>query len=458
MRRDLETRVARQLAAAPASVRDRMVADAANLRPGAAAAVGRFFAALAARREPFDAPSRAVFDAAAQSEPTLHTLLVTLDRYAPGVCLAAGREARRAWYRRRRKAAPSAPRVGRDRRQLWPPEWAAHLPALDVLRRSLSNRTVSQYLVSIDRCAQALHLLGIEPVLDRWTAFQLVERFRAEGLRWATCANYITGLDALARVAGVDAASRSGIFEIVLWARSEARIEGKLKHARLAKLNESGGYGLLGDEIGRQRDAAREARAWTAAAERRLQTTALLALIVNDAPRSSDLTSWRLGVELIRAFDGTWSLAWTQGKNDHEIDHGSLWPAVSEILDELLCRGFPLRTARVRYAELSGRNWLTHEETGRPGRWATRIVKQVLGNPIHDIRTLAFDYLRQHDPATAARIGSVFLGHRDPRTGDAYRSRDAGVAASRSWREDRKQIGAPPGRRRSRSAGKAARR
>lgn len=457
MKTDRNTRLALQLVSVPKQIRARMLAEPRALRPGAGAVVGRFFTELAARREPMDAPSRATFDEAARSEPTLHTLLVTLERFAPEVCLAAGREARKAWYRKRQKRAliDVAP-VSRDRATFWPSEWAIHLPTLQAFGKQCSAKSVAKYLDGIDRCAQALRTIGAEPIIDRWTAYQLLEQFRSEGLRWATCGNYLAGLDALARAAAIDEHDRDGVFEIVLHARALARSEGKLKTRRLAELHEAGGYALLADVVGQQRDAARDGRAWTAAAERHLQTTAILAIIINAAPRSGDLAAWRLGLELERHALGGWLLHWTQGKTEHDVAFGPLWPEVSEILDELLCRGRPRRLAHVRYTALQGRNWLTHDETGRKGRWAAELVKRVVGNPIHDIRTLAFDYLRMHDPAVATQIGSVFLGHRDQRTSEAYRSRDAGVASSRAWRADREALSrmggtVPPSRGRTRT-------
>jgi hypothetical protein len=54
--------------------------------------VGRFFEILKRRGEPLDAPSRATFDLAATSESTLATLIRALERHAPQVCLAGGRE------------------------------------------------------------------------------------------------------------------------------------------------------------------------------------------------------------------------------------------------------------------------------------------------------------------------------------------------------------------------------
>src|SRR5690606_5371348 len=121
------------LVVVPTRIRARMLA-ADRLEPGAAAVVGRFFAILAQRGEPVAAPSRASFNAAAASEPTLATLLRTLQAHAPEVCLAAGRDARKAWYRkrpksgtpRRRGRAPLPPQAPAS----WPIEWALLYPRL----------------------------------------------------------------------------------------------------------------------------------------------------------------------------------------------------------------------------------------------------------------------------------------------------------------------------------------
>ncbi|MCB1314259.1 MAG: hypothetical protein KDK29_21210, partial [Sedimentitalea sp.] len=75
-----------------------------------------------------DCPPRACYDQAAQSEPTLGTLLRSLERFAPEVNLAEGRLARKAWYRHRKggaasvaaavvPAGPPGPPAG------WPPAW-----------------------------------------------------------------------------------------------------------------------------------------------------------------------------------------------------------------------------------------------------------------------------------------------------------------------------------------------
>ncbi|WP_372893680.1 hypothetical protein [Rhodosalinus sp.] len=85
-------------APAHVAVRPLMLEDRAALEPGAAAVVGRFFAAVARRSERIHAPSAACFEEAAASEATFRTLLRALARYAPQTSTASAREVSRAWY------------------------------------------------------------------------------------------------------------------------------------------------------------------------------------------------------------------------------------------------------------------------------------------------------------------------------------------------------------------------
>lgn len=429
-----------QLAGAPTVVRDRMLADAERLRPGAASVVGRFFAILAARSEAV--PSRAAFDAAAQSEPTLHTLLTALGRYAPEVNIAAGREARKAWYRRRPRSArplprPSAPE--KDGPSLWPEPWRALYPGFDKAQIGLSEQTFRCYVASINRCAAIVAEDQLRPDLDRFLTYSLMQSFRARGLTYATCVSYLGGIEALARFGGVEPARLRGIAEIVKVAQSRMRRSSKGKDARITAFDDAGGFGLIAAAVVRLRDEAGRARAWSAEAEAKLQIAAVLALVMNNPARGGDLSGWRLGQELVREPGGRWTLAYAQRKTSRKMNAGALWPEVCELLDALLCRGRPLRLASMLYAELAGQNWLTHDE-GRDRRWVSHLVKQAIGLPLHDIRTLSADYLRRHDPERGADIAATLLGHGCRKSTQVYRALADGVAASRQWSELRAHI------------------
>lgn len=61
--------------------------------------------------------------------------------------------------------------------------------------------------------------------------------------------------------------------------------------------------------------------------------------------------------------------------------------------------------------------------------------------PAQDLRTAIADTMRRVDPAEAARVIAGVLGHRDLRTGEAYRALCEGDAAARQWTAMRDEIG-----------------
>ena len=53
------------------------------------------------------------------------------------------------------------------------------------------------------------------------------------------------------------------------------------------------------------------------------------------------------------------------------------------------------------YENLKGCNWLSLQPAPYASRWPSEKVKQVIGVPLPDLRTLAADYLRSYDPVAA---------------------------------------------------------
>lgn len=436
------------LAAVPKPVRTRMLADADRLLPGAAAVVGRFFAVLAARHEPPDAPSRACFDAAAASEPTLRTLLVSLEAYAPEINLAGGREARKAWYARRPSNRPKrrtglAP-IPQTAPENWPAEWAALYPAL--VLAPIRETSLRRHIASINRCADALGGSDAAPDWSRYSAFCLLEAFEQAGHRPATISSYLGGLIALAKHGGVPADARAGLSEMQELAMTRARRIEKLKVARVEGLTDRGGYAEIVRTLGVLRDSAANTSAARATAERQRRIAAILAIALNVPARTGDVATWQLGRDLIREPTGSWRLAWRQGKTGGTVDMGSLWPEVCAVLDDLVCAGRPSRFAQVCYGRLIGHNWLTHSAKPMPAKQPSLLVREVLGVPLHDIRTLCADFLRRSDPTTAANLVSTLLGHRTAVAGEAYRALATEDAAAVDWAAMRAKIAAPQGR------------
>ncbi len=430
------------LVAVPTRIRARMLA-ADRLEPGAAAVVGRFFAILAQRGEPVAAPSRASFDAAAASEPTLATLLRTLQAHAPEVCLAAGRDARKSWYRKRPKSgtprlrgrAPLTPQAPAS----WPIEWALLYPRL--LAAPIKETSRRRYVDSVNQLAAILPP-DVEPDWSRFMACALLEALVNRGEHPRTIGTYLDGLIGLGLHGRVGDARLAGLREMrAVAAVRSGRID-KQKVGRIADLTERGGFMVIAEAIARLRSDADGQPAWSAAAERLRRAAAILAVEINAFGRTGDVASWRLGVDLVREPWGAWKLGWEQAKTSRGQNVGELWPEVGEVLDELILGGRPRRYAGLRYQELIGRNWLTQAEEAFAARHPSQLVNEAIGVPLHDLRTLIADLLRRIDPARARELIASMLGHASTASGDDYSAECQGDWATQQWHQIRREIAA----------------
>ena len=213
----------------------------------------------------------------------------------------------------------------------------------------------------------------------------------------------------------------------------------KRKSARIKILYDHGGYAEILRVIRVLLDHAESLPGWRAEAETARATAAVLSVAVNMPARSGDMASWVIGNHLIRQPWGEWQLRWCQQKTGHELDAGMLWWEVGEVLDQHILGGRPGWLAQQRYEALSGKNWLTLRSKGYASRWPSERVKDVIGVPLHDLRTMAADYLRLHNPAAAPGIVAALLGHRNLDTQDEYRALCTDTVAQQSWQGVRAQ-------------------
>ncbi|MCZ7675387.1 MAG: hypothetical protein M5U35_05270 [Roseovarius sp.] len=138
------------------------------------------------------------------------------------------------------------------------------------------------------------------------------------------------------------------------------------------------------------------------------------------------------------------------GEDEGATETGAIWPEICEILDEWILDGRPDRLIHIRYQELVGRNWLTLEDNEPYRNLPTELTRAAIGVPSHDLRTLAADYMRRHDPAHAADVIATHLGHGTRKAGESYRAECEGAAAQAIWQESRATIATQA----ERSAGK----
>ena len=442
-------RIEAQLAPAPAAVRLVMLEDMENLAPGAAAVVGRFFSTMVACGDPPNLPRSETFRAAARSESTFRLLLRTLSRYAPQVCNADAIEVSQEWYARRGspRANRTPPQDGTNsnsnRHESWPAEWQACLPGLETA--PIKAATLARYKTSLDRCAAIVNAGAASPGLGFVTASELVEHLvnhpdPKRRVKPVTAAGYIFALVALGRHGGAPDASVRAASLVVQELKERAAMLPNAKDPRIAALMERGGFAFIGSRIGEIRAETAKLPPHSAAWRRGMQMALVCALIMNKPPRRSDMVGWRIGHEIVREIDGTWRSEWTQQKTGYTTEAGTLWPEVCEILDDWILCGRPTRLISHRYQKLKGRFLLTLENRPAHKRLPSTLTNLAIGIPSHDLRTLAADYLRRHDPARAAGIISTHLGHATAKAGDAYRSACEQDLAGRLWQEDREAI------------------
>ncbi|WP_281967800.1 hypothetical protein [Roseovarius nanhaiticus] len=429
---------------APTAVRRAMIEDEPNLAPGAAHVMGRFWSAARECKSYSSMPGAEAYRAAAASESTFRCLLRALATYAPHVSTAHARLVSEEWYDRRR--IPGAKAVRQKARRdgaIWPLSWRRMKSSLDAA--AIESSTRKRYTASIDRCATVVAEGLASERLGFIAACELSEAFlfhpdEARRVKPVTAGNYIEGLIALGARGGVSEESLTAMRVISSDLRDQSSLEEKNKYERLSALMERGGYGHVADRIGALRARAHALPAHSAARRRCMQQAVVCAVIVNKPPRKSDLVSWRFGDQIARDVDGTWRAEWEQEKTGGGTETGAIWPEICEILDEWILDGRPDRLVHIRYQELVGRNWLTLDDNEPYRNLPTELTKAAIGVPSHDLRTLAADYMRRHDPAHAANVIAAHLGHGTRQAGEAYRAECDGVAAQAIWQEARMTI------------------
>jgi hypothetical protein len=440
----MKTDLSEVLKDTPAAVRRAMIEDAPNLAPGAAHVMGRFWSAVRTRKSNPSMPGAEAYRSAALSESTFRCLLRALAAYAPHVCTAPAKVVSDEWYARRPKAASKAAQtekypVGAS----WPVSWRGMKPGLDTARIKCSTR--KRYIASIDRCASvvaeglASETHGFVAACELSDAF-LFHPDETRRVKPVTAANYIEGLIALGARGGVAEDSLGAMRVILSDLRDQAALAEKNKQERLSGLMERGGYAHVADRIGELRARAHDLPAHSAAGRRCLQQAVVCAVILNKPPRKGDLVSWRFGEELIREIDGTWHAEWDQEKTGGATETGAIWPEICDILDEWVLGGRPDRLVHLRYGELVGRNWLSFDDTKPYRNLPSELTRAAIGIPSHDLRTLAADYMRRHDPAHAADVIATHLGHADRKSTEPYRVECAGAASQANWQRARATI------------------
>ncbi|WIV50286.1 hypothetical protein QQG91_11485 [Marivivens sp. LCG002] len=434
-----------RLASTPAYIRKAMLEDHGKLANGAVAVIDRFFSIVTARNEPIDLPSSASFRDAASSEPTFRLLLRTLVSYAPNVSTAEAMVVKNEWVSKRPSCCKSEQKTQPSSNSeieatSWPKLWQSYLPGLKAAK--LKPATLKRNIARINVCSRIVKEYDLPSDLSFITAYEITKILSTQPKpkKAITIAGYIYALVTLGRHGGADPIGLSALQFIHQEQIAISRGQDKDKYSRIQMMVDHGSYQKIAETIARLRCAANEAPSHSYTRSKMLQSAAICAVALNIPPRTSDMAKWSIGEELVRSADGSWTLSWRQEKTDREISGGRLWPEVAEILDEHLLCGRPRRFISARYHECVGLNWLTLKTDQYAAKWPSLVFKEAVGIPLHDLRTLLADFLRLHEPETAADIIQTSLGHATKSAGSAYRSDCEGDLAARYWATIRMEI------------------
>jgi hypothetical protein len=367
-----------------------------------------------------------------------------LTAYAPHVNTAEAKAVSDEWYEKRKevygqkdKQTEKQGTVSMPIGTSWPPAWQSYLSAL----QSAPIRDTSRdgYINGINRCADMVAAGFGSERLCFITALEIAEGLTEgeDAVSPRTAAKYLYALIALGRYGGAPEPSLEAMRSVVGDLREEGKLLPKLKEERTAKLMERGGAGYIADRIAELRDAASTLPAHSAHTQLLQLQATFCGLILNKPPRRGDAVSWRIGEEVIRHPCGEWEVAWEQEKTGHETETGALWPEICELLDEWILGGRPSRQANIRYEHLKGCYLLTLSKRKADRRLPWSLAREAIGLPVHDLRTVAADYLRRFDPENAANIISTHLGHKAVASGDAYRSEMSAAAGQMKWAQAR---------------------
>ena len=402
---------------------------------GGPAALERFYAHLHSTGRAPQAAQAEDFAAAATSRTALITLMKALALCDPSVPLAVAQPLRQEWdqwLNARFNVKPKKPRASTRVARLpgdWPAPWQAGLRALDRAVRvrgrrygRLAPRTRAAIVQAVGMCAAA-RAWGIaqgvplddtisEDLAEVFLRYLLLERGRAgSAVSVRSAADYVERVMLFTRRADLLSSAAEATFgEIKTALEAEATDRTPGKHAKVRAFMATFQLGDILRAASAALDTAGTYPAHSAAAFRLRRTAAVFALLVNGVDRQGDLSTLRIGREIVRHADGSWEADFRQSKTRCAKDLGPYWPEVSRILDAHVLAGRPAWRMDERLAELDGYNLLSLAPEGFDIYHPSALLREQFGISGHLVRTLVTNLLRTHRP-DAAWAAKELLGH-----------------------------------------------
>lgn len=389
------------------------------------------------------------FAAVTTSRTGLMMLMKALEAFDPSVPLAAARPLRQDWdrwlnerYNKKTPKGRAASRVALPPAE-WPAAWTAAEPLLDQRVRTargryrrLKPRTRAAIVQAVGLCAAVRPWAAGQGVpLPETFSPDLAEAFlrflfremdasgkKRDPVSMRSAADYFQRVILFARRGGLFSPEAEDAFtEIHTALESEATDETPTKHGKIRRfLSEHG----LSDLLHAADCCLLEAEALPAhgAAAFRLRRKAMVfALLLNGVDRQGDLSSFRIGREIVRQPDGLWTADFRQSKTRGAKALGPYWPITSRIIDLHVLAGRPDWMLPERLADLDGCNLVGLEEGMFSTYHPAALLQEEFDISGHLVRTLVTDLIRVHRPDAAWAVQAL-LGHSSRWMQSSYRT------------------------------------
>lgn len=466
-----EARIASLVARMPSVPRDVAASAAAGAvdgrftTRGGPAALERFYAHLLAIGR---APQQVMcedFAAVTTSRTGLIVLMKALEAFDPGVPLAPARPLRQdgdRWLNARYNAKAPKGRVSTRVALLpadWPAGWSAVEPLLDqrVRRngrryRPLAPKGRAGIVQAVGLCAAAREWAagqGVElpeaftaDLAEVFLRFLFREKEGRKPVTMRSAADYFQRVILFARRGGLVSVEAEDRFrEIHTALASEAADETPTKHAKIRKFLSTHGLADLLRTADRCLNEAAALPAHSAAAFRLRRKAMVFALLLNGVDRQGDLSTFRIGHEIVRRPEGSWTAEFRQAKTKGKKLLGPYWPATSRIIDLHVLAGRPDWRMADRLDELEGCNLLGLEDGAFATYHPAALLQEEFGISGHLVRTLVTDLIRTHEPDAAWAVQTL-LGHTSRWMQQSYRSDFQETAAMQKYHDTMAQIAA----------------
>lgn len=417
---------------------------------GSVTVLDRFFMRLESAGRPLDRPIAEDFTGE-RSRSSFRLLMTALARFAPDIPLAEAGPERQRWDRLLNQSYGKKPKRVRPSTRIalppeaWPQRWQEALPSLDKTWRGPTGPRKPLCAKTRENVVQAMGMLQASRLWSQERDHPTGEALDIEAieifLRYLhhqrkvsarTSADYIERVRILGRRGGLLSPEADAVCAEIIGALREEADEAPRQTERLRQFLGTFSLGDLLREAEGRVERSLSLPAHLAKAARLRREAVVLVLLVNTCDRQADLSSLRIGREIIRHEQGGWHIDLRQQKTGIRKELGPLWPLTSRLIDMHVLGGRPESFIADRLAGLQGCNLLSLAPDGFATHYPSAVLDRAFGIRAHLVRNLTTDLIRRERPDSAWAV-QCMLGHGNETMQREYEINFRRDASVREW-------------------------